>query len=137
MADDVVLNKSTIIERCLARIEEEYRGNEKDLEINLTRQDSIILNLQRACEASIDLAMHMVRVRRLGIPQQSRDAFELLREAGVVDDTLAHRMKGMVGFRNVAVHNYTALDLEIVRMILEQHLDDFREFVAAAIKSQS
>jgi len=43
------------------------------LETSFTRQDSIILNLQRACEASIDAAMHLVRVRRMGIPQESRD----------------------------------------------------------------
>jgi len=43
------------------------------LETYITRQDSIILNLQRACEASIDAAMHLVRVKRLGIPQESRD----------------------------------------------------------------
>ena len=68
MPDDVLLNKVATIERCLARIEEEYKGHEDELEFNLTRQDSIILNLQRVCEAAIDLAMHVVRVRRLGLP---------------------------------------------------------------------
>lgn len=57
MADDVILNKAAIIERCVARVREEYADDERNLTDNLTRQDSIILNLQRACEAAIDLAM--------------------------------------------------------------------------------
>ena len=69
MVDDVLLNKVAIIERCLERLEQEYRGHENELEDDLTRQDSIILNLQRCCEAAIDLAMHEVRVHRLGLPQ--------------------------------------------------------------------
>ena len=69
MPDDVLLNKAATIERCLARIQEEYGNNEKNLVENVTKQDSIILNLQRACEASIDLAMHAVRKRELGLPQ--------------------------------------------------------------------
>jgi hypothetical protein len=50
-----------------------------------TRQDAIILNIQRACEAAIDLAMHVVRRERLGIPQETRQAFELLRDAQVTE----------------------------------------------------
>jgi uncharacterized protein YutE (UPF0331/DUF86 family) len=128
MVSDVLLNKVAIIERCLARIEAEYRGHEDELETNYTRQDSIILNLQRACEASIDAAMHLVRVRKLGVPQESREAFDMLCEAKIIEDALRDRLKAMVGFRNVAEHDYRKLNLEVVRNILEAHLDDFREF---------
>ena len=128
MVDDVLLNKVAIIERCLARLEQEYLGHEDELDTNLTRQDSIILNLQRCCEAAIDLAMHWVRVRRLGLPQESREAFTLLHDAGLIDEMLMQRMQAMVGFRNIAVHNYQKLSLEIVRSILNENLDDFRQF---------
>ncbi|NNU91727.1 DUF86 domain-containing protein [Geobacillus sp. NFOSA3] len=77
MNNDVILNKISVIERCIKRINEEYDNNPKNLQ-NYTKQDSIILNIQRACEASIDIAMHIVAEKKLGIPQTSRDAFELL-----------------------------------------------------------
>ncbi len=128
MVDDVLLNKVAIIERCLARLDQEYRGHEGELDTNLTRQDSIILNLQRCCEAAIDLAMHGVRARKLGLPQESREAFTLLHDAGLIDEALMRRMQAMVGFRNIAVHNYQKLSLEIVRSILNENLDDFRQF---------
>jgi uncharacterized protein YutE (UPF0331/DUF86 family) len=134
MADDVVLNKAAIIERCVARVREEYGGDERNLSDNLTRQDSIILNLQRACEAAIDLAMHLVRVRRLGIPQETRDAFSLLRDAGLLPAELTERMMRMVGFRNVAVHDYRQLELAIVKSIVTDHLDDFLAFTHAALQ---
>jgi uncharacterized protein YutE (UPF0331/DUF86 family) len=134
MADDVVVNKAATIERCIARVREEYGEDERNLTQNITRQDSIILNLQRACEASIDLAMHVVRQRRLGVPQETRDAFRLLEEAGVLPADLAGRLKRMVGFRNVAVHDYRRLDLAVVKSIVTSRLDDFLAFTSTLLK---
>jgi uncharacterized protein YutE (UPF0331/DUF86 family) len=135
MVDDVLLNKAAIIERCLKRIEDEYRGHENEIKGNFTRQDSIILNLLRACEASIDLAMHLVRSRKLGLPQETREAFTLLEQSGLLDEALAARMRAMVGFRNIAVHDYQKPNLDIVKSILEKHLDDFRRYTAVALQS--
>lgn len=134
--DDVALNKSAIIERCLARVREEHGGDDRSLD-NLTKQDSIILNLQRACEASIDLGMHLVRRRRLGIPQDSRDAFELLVQGAGLDRNLSTRLERMVGFRNIAVHDYQALNLDIVRAIVREHLDDLAAFARWALQQDT
>jgi uncharacterized protein YutE (UPF0331/DUF86 family) len=134
MVDDVVVNKVAIVERCLARIDTEYAGDERNLRENLTRQDSIVLNLQRACEAVIDLAMALVRDHRLGPPQESRHAFELLRDAGLIDAELARRMAGTVGFRNVAVHDYQRLNLDIVNAIVTTRLGDFLDFTRRAVE---
>ena len=131
--DDVALNKSAVIERCLARVREEHGGDDRSLD-DLTKQDSIVLNLQRACEASIDLGMHLVRRHRLGIPQDSRDAFELLVRGADLDRELAGRLARMVGFRNVAVHDYQALNLDIVRAIVHDHLDDLAAFARWALQ---
>ncbi|MEQ1679977.1 MAG: DUF86 domain-containing protein [Nitrospira sp.] len=135
MADDVILNKAASIERCLQRIEEEYAGNEQNLVGNQTKQDAIVLNLQRACETAIDLAMYVVSQRKLGVPQDSRDAFSLLQTAGILSANLAQRMQRMVGFRNVAVHEYTRLNLDVVHAIISKQLDDFRTFSATIVKT--
>lgn len=134
MADDILLNKSASIERCLRRVLEEYRGHEEELASNFTRQDALVLNLLRACEAAIDLAMHVVRTERLGIPQSSRDAFDLLGKAGIIPSGLVDKMKRMVGFRNIVVHEYREMNLEVLRHIVEERLDDFRSFTSALIK---
>ena len=100
MADDVLINKAAAIERAVRRVREEYADDDANLTANQTRQDSIILNLQRACEAATDLAMHVVRTRRLGVPQESRDAFRLLDDAGLITTQTSEQLMRMVGFRN-------------------------------------
>ncbi|KHF26793.1 MULTISPECIES: type VII toxin-antitoxin system HepT family RNase toxin [Anoxybacillus] len=132
MINDVILNKVSVVERCLKRIQEEYENNPKHLE-NYTKQDSIVLNLQRACEASIDLAMHIVAQKKLGLPQTSRDAFTLLEQHGIISPSLSQKMKAMVGFRNIAVHDYQELNLTILQKILDSHLTDFTEFTKAIV----
>ncbi|MFS0725725.1 type VII toxin-antitoxin system HepT family RNase toxin [Paenibacillus sp. 1P07SE] len=126
---DILLNKTDVIHRCLARIDEEYANNEDNLH-NFTKQDSIILNLQRCCEASIDLAMHTVAELQTGIPQSSRDAFDLLYRNNIIAEDLSRRLKAMVGFRNIAVHDYQAVRLEILKAILDNHLVDFTTFTS-------
>ncbi len=136
MPDDVVLNKVATLERCIKRIREVYDGEDRNLYDHLTSQESILLNLQRACEISIDLAMHVVRKRKLGVPQDSRDAFELLQATGLLDRELGAAMKRMVGFRNVAVHEYARLNLDIVKAVITHHLDGFLRFGERMLRSE-
>ncbi len=133
MVRDVIYNKIASIERCINRINEVYEGNPQNLD-DYTKQDSIILNIQRACECSIDLAMHIVSEKKLGIPQNSRDAFEVLEANKVIEKVLANKMKSMVGFRNIAVHNYESVNMKVVQMIIENHLGDFEEYIESISK---
>lgn len=133
MARDVLYNKISIIERCLIRIREVYEGNPDNLK-DYTKQDSIVLNIQRAVEATIDIGMYLISVKRLGIPQNSRDAFEVLNHHGIIDEVMLNKLKAMIGFRNIAVHNYQELNLEILQNVIENHLEDFEEFIYAVNK---
>lgn len=132
--DDVVLNKAEIIERCVRRVREVYGSDVVGFRDDLTRQESVLLNLQRACEAAIDLAMHLVRVAQLGIPKTSRDAFDVLEREGVLPRDLAEPLRAMVGFRNVAVHDYRRLDLDVVEAIIDRHLDELVAFTRFALR---
>ena len=129
--NDVVINKIATIERCLQRINVVYAEVADNLSTDFTRQDSIVLNLQRACEASIDLANYVNKQQKLGIPQSSRDAFELLFKAVLLPEEVAVNLKKMVGLRNIAVHDYQELNIDIVRFIVENHLIDFQYFIQA------
>lgn len=126
--DDIVLNKVSIIEKCINRIKEEYVGYEDIFEENYTKQDSVVLNLERACQACIDLGMHIVRIKSLGVPQSNREVFILLQKARIINPGLSKKMQSMIGFRNIAVHDYQNLNLDIVRAIIEKHLKDFKDF---------
>ncbi len=126
---DVVLNKIRTIENCLNRIREEYAGSEESFETNYTKQDSVILNLERASQAAIDIATHIVKTRNLGLPNASRELFDLLADADIITQESHDQMKAMVGFRNIAVHDYRNLNIEIVVAIVEGHLGDFEAYI--------
>ncbi len=128
MNQDIFLNKSATIRRCSERIHEEYAGSADNL-YNFTRQDSIILNLQRACEACLDLAMHIIAEQQLGVPQSSRDAFDLLHRSGWIDRELSRSLKAMVGFRNIAMHDYQAVQVEILEEMIEHQLPDLERYL--------
>lgn len=127
--DDIVINKSQSIQRCVKRARDEYRLAGENFATDYTRQDAAMLNVVRGCELAIDLANHVLRKRRLGIPTVTREAFELLRDAGIISSDLCTSMLGMVGFRNVVVHQYQRIDIEIVRRVIERDLDDLLAFV--------
>lgn len=133
MVDDVILNKAASIERCVARAREEYVAAGEGFATNFSRQDAAVLNIQRACEAALDIGQHLVRRDRLGVPQSARHTFDLLATAGVIDAPLAESMKKMVGFRNIAVHGYQSLLLPITVSIITTHLDEFLAFSKAAL----
>lgn len=71
-----------------------------------------------AAQGCIDLALTMLARRKMGPPQSYREAFSLLAGAGVVDTNLAADLERWAGFRDVLVHLYTALDLDIVMKAL-------------------
>ncbi len=123
----IILNKFESIERCIRRIHEEYDNNPENLE-DYRRLDSIVLNLQRSCELVTDIAMYIVACRKLGIPQEKREAFELLRKNGLISKEMSDNMKKMIGFRNIAVHDYKNIDEEILKDVIENHLDDLLNF---------
>ena len=132
--DDIILNKVASVKRCQKRIREEFNAeDEAAFRANFTRQDSVILNLQRACEACIDIANVLIKQRQLGIPQSARDSFELLVKAGLISVESGDKLKKMVGLRNIAVHDYQTLNLDIVIAVINKHLGDFDEYIAEVL----
>lgn len=126
--DDILLNKSAIIERCIRRIREEYKTC--PLLDNYTHLDALTLNIERACQAAIDMAMHIVASGHLGMPQTSSGAFELLCSNKIINEKLFKSLKAMTGFRNIAIHEYQVMDNDILRFIVENGYKDFIVFCA-------
>ncbi len=133
MLDDVVAAKAAIVERCVARVRDEYAAA-KDFRTDLTHQDAALLNLQRACEATIDMAQRVVRLRSLGLPQTSRENFALLADAKLIDAGVADRLGRMTGFRNIAIHDYRSLDLGLVEDVIRNKLGDLLDFSKSMIQ---
>ena len=127
--NDVVLNKKESIERCIRQIRNYYKlTTGQPFEEDYLRQDAIAINMQRACEQSIDLANYTIKVRKLGLPKESKDSFRLLAENKIIPRELADRLCKMIGFRNILVHEYQDLDLQLMIDVIENHLEDLLIF---------
>jgi uncharacterized protein YutE (UPF0331/DUF86 family) len=123
---DIILGKLSNITEALDRIER-VTATEAGLEAWIV-DDLCALYLQRAVEASIDVANHLIAQNQWTTPKSASQAFEVLRDQDVFDEDFTDTLISMVGFRNVAVHAYGTLDTEIVRSIVDNHLDHLRDF---------
>jgi uncharacterized protein YutE (UPF0331/DUF86 family) len=126
--NDLVTNKIQSIQRCVLRAREEYGADPDSFAINYTRQDAAILNVLRACEQTIDLANHIIKTYKMGIPTTSAESFDLLYKQGVITADLAESLRRMVHFRNTVIHQYQRLDLSIVQTVIVSGLDDLVQF---------
>lgn len=130
MTSDVLLAKLASIARCVARIREVTQGDPGTVR-GLDVQEIVVLNLQRAIQATLDLAAHHLSSKDWGLPDSLKQNFTILEQHGVLDKDLADRLRAMIGFRNIAVHEYQALDLAILEQVVASHLTDFERFADA------
>jgi uncharacterized protein YutE (UPF0331/DUF86 family) len=126
---ELVAKKLAFIETCVRDLRTLARPDR--IADDVREQRFVEHTLQLAIQAALDVASHIVSDERLGEPDTNRDVFRLLERAGIVSADLGGRLEQMAGFRNVVVHLYQEVDLGIVRDVLENHLDDMLEFVAA------
>ena len=132
--NDIVINKINSIQKCIKRACEEYKKDPVNFDTNYTLQDASILNILRACENSIDLANHILKKYKLGIPKSSTESFKLLSENSIMNSKLSKKLQKMVQFRNIAIHQYQELDLEIVKLLLKKDINDLLEFTDKIMK---
>ena len=121
---DVVLSKINIIKNCLFAIE---KATAKEADEHF-RQHIYELNLQRAIQASIDLAHIVIAKEGLGLPNTYKAAFDILFNHSVISAEICKMMSSMVGFRNISVHDYSEVNPEIVKTIVQNNLIDFEKF---------
>lgn len=126
--NEVAALKITSLQRCITRAREAHAAAGDHFSTNHDLQDAAVLNIIRACETAIDLANMLVRKKQLGIPSESKDAFRLLAHEGLIDASLADSLAAMIGFRNIAVHQYDTLDLDIVEKVINDELDALLHF---------
>jgi uncharacterized protein YutE (UPF0331/DUF86 family) len=128
---EIVEQKLESLRRCLKRIAQKCPVDSETLEREPDLQDIITLNLTRAVQLCVDIGAHMIADMEVPPPETMGKTFDVLAEGKVIPEELAIRIKKAVGFHNIAVHNYEAIDWMIVHAIASRHLEDFTEFARA------
>lgn len=127
--NDILIEKTDSLLRCLRRIEDKRPETVDALIEDYDLQDILILNLERAVQQAVDIAMRILAKSGRPAPDTMRDSFAALREMSVITEHTALNMKHAVGFRNTAVHAYQQINWEIVYSIITEHVEDFREYL--------
>jgi len=133
MDREVVEQKLESLRRCLHRVATRCPSDAATLEADFDLQDIVCLNLSRAVQMCVDIAAHFIASTELPVPATMGQTFDLLSQAGVIDKSLASKLKQAVGFRNIAMHNYDSIDWQIVHTIAQHQLNDFTAFAKAVL----
>ena len=128
MDREVVEQKLESLRRCLQRIETKCPAHADTLATDFDLQDIVSLNLSRAVQLCVDIGAHLIAGMDVPPPDTMGQTFDILAQAGLLTAALAHSLKKAVGFRNIAVHNYDAINWHIVHSIAKNHLEDFSAF---------
>jgi uncharacterized protein YutE (UPF0331/DUF86 family) len=126
---DLLAKKLAAIETCVQELRTLARP--ADIVGDVREARFVLHTLQLAIQAAIDVASHIVSDERLGEPETNRELFDRLARHGWLPADLAATMGRMAGFRNIVVHGYAGVNLDVVRNIVEHRLGDLLAFVAA------
>ncbi|UCE32440.1 MAG: DUF86 domain-containing protein [Burkholderiales bacterium] len=126
---DLVLKKLAFIETCVSELRALARP--EAIASDLREERFVVHTLQVAAQAALDVASHVASSERLGEPETNRQLFDLLARAGWISNALRDAMRDLAGFRNIVVHGYQAVDLGIVRDVVEHRLGDLLDFASA------
>lgn len=135
MDRDVIAQKIESLRRCVERVRQKSPATATALATDPDTQDILTLNLTRAVQLCVDIGAHLIAAQDKPAPDTMGQTFDVLADMGVISLELSARMKKAVGFRNIAVHNYEAIDWEITYAIATRHLDDFTAFAASVVES--
>ena len=85
---------------------------------------------EKIVEAATDLAFLIIKNKKLRLPEDDIDAFNILLENKIIDGILAAKLKNAKGMRNIIAHAYGRVDDEIVfKSITKELVNDVKAFI--------
>jgi uncharacterized protein YutE (UPF0331/DUF86 family) len=129
----LILRKISRVRNNLSRLREKEKISLKSFKEDLDIQDIVLHNLQLAIQGCIDIGSHIISDEGWGIAGSLSEIFYILQEKGVIRGDLTEKMVSVVGFRNILIHEYDEINLNIVHDILQNHLIDIDEFLLSVV----
>lgn len=118
------------LEKALQILQQSSNVNFEELIANHVLLSAVERNFHVAIECILDIGNHIIAERGFETPEDNEDILRILGDESVIPSTFAEEIKGISGFRNILVHEYTNIDYELLYDYLRNRLDDFRKFAA-------
>lgn len=116
------------LEKALQVLQQSSKLTYEELISNDVLLSAIERNLQVAIECVLDIGNHIIAEKGFESPDDNEDIIRILGNEGIVPSDFAESIKGIAGFRNILIHEYTGIDYGLLYNYLVNRLDDFREF---------
>ena len=125
-----VKDKIQEIEKFLTELKEFMPSSLDEYESNNEKKAACERYLERIIEALVDLAFITIKIKKMRMPQDDIDAFNILLEKNVIDKALAQNLQDAKGMRNILAHEYGKIDDKIVFEAIKNEIEkDAKEFI--------
>ncbi|BBO67301.1 hypothetical protein DSCA_12310 [Desulfosarcina alkanivorans] len=134
---ELIYAKASTVKRHCKRIKEKLDVDVEAFISDIDCQEIVIFNLQMAIQNCIDIAAHIVSDEGYGVPGSSNEMFYMLEENGLLENDLSEKMVKAIGLRNLIVHEYGKLNLNLIHQVAQKDIKDLETFIQSIIDKTS
>lgn len=125
---EVINTRLIRLDKALQILQQSSKVSFEELMDNDVLLSAVERNLHIAIECVLDIGNHIIAEKGFETPEDNEDIIRILGNERVIPSEFAGRVKGMAGFRNVLVYEYSGIDYRLLYSYLIYRLDDLREF---------
>ena len=124
---EVIRKHLAALREALSNLRRHATHNAHELRADSDLRWIVERGLQLCVQNALDIATHLAAASGLDSPDYAT-AIDRLAEIKVLSPEFASRLRPMAGFRNVLVHGYLQVDLNVLERVLHDKLQDLDEF---------
>ena len=127
--EEVVRRHLKDLEQSIVELQKLQGRSENDLRKDVAFCWSVEHGLQIAIQNVIDIGAHILSS---DLKNEWNDYTEVIDKMGqhkMIPEKFSQKIRGFASLRNVIVHRYLDVNLSIIHDVLENHLDNFRQFI--------
>lgn len=125
-----IADKTKEIGEFLEELKSIMPSNLEEYKSNIEKKAACERYAEKIVEAMTDLAFLVIKEKKLKVPEDDIDAFNILLENKIINGDLAAKLKNAKGMRNIISHQYGKINDEIIFEAITEELEkDVRKFV--------
>ncbi len=125
-----IKDKINEINKFLEQLRDIVPSSLNEYKANIEKKAACERYIEKIVGAVTDLAFLIIKLKKLKIPEDDADAFNILSDNKIIDNKLSKKLKDAKGMRNIISHQYGNIDDEIVFESITKELEkDVREFI--------
>jgi len=123
------------IEDYLSELDEIMPQNFHEYKTDLKTKAACERYFEKIMEAVVDLAFLMIKDKGYKIPEEDKEAFDILANEKIIPQELSIRLKEAKGMRNIIAHEYGKTDDELIfHSITEELTSDVNKLIKSLKK---